>query len=405
MNAPNLLLGNVNFNEEVISSLKTSHVRKKSDYWGRYYTPKHIADLLIGTIGKIENANILDLGCGTGNLIYSALEKSINSTFLGVDIDPIAIKTLKDKNLANLNLITNDILELELQENFYDIALSNPPYTYYKLDFDYSQNVFLEKNLFKNLKIPSPFIFLDKMLKATKTNGVIAIILPNGILTNSKWILIRNHLLNEFTVSKIIELPPHTFSETETIAHIVIIKKIKPSTNYLINMKKINPCGSILEKKYRSSKLIDKNWTIETNFGNKKLLKDYILKLQRGVVNSKQIKSQGLNVFHTKDFNKNSTSIPLSFIVNRRQNGTFAKKGDILISRVGRNHFEKIAVVENDYIEISDSVILIRPKLNNKKFILKFLLSEEGKMQLKNSASGTSAKFITYEKILNLKVD
>ncbi|AZM39873.1 methyltransferase domain-containing protein [Acinetobacter baumannii] len=405
MNAPNFFTENATFVKEIISSLKNSNVRKRSDSLGRYYTPKHISDLLAKSLGKIENAKILDLGCGTGSLIESVLEISNDSRFFGVDIDSVAINILKEKNLFNLTIIKNDILNLNLESNSFDVSISNPPYTYYKLEDNFDHTFFSEAKFLKSYKIPSPFIFLDKMIKATKKNGTIGIILPNGILTNNKWRLIRNNLLKNLTIIEIIELPAHTFSETETVAHIVIMKNFKSISNYNIKMKKIFKNGFIQEYDNSASDLENKKWIIDEKDFNSDKLSNHVEKLQRGSVNSKEIKDNNLNVFHTKDFIKNDIKVPKSFIVKVREKGVFAKSGDILISRVGRNHFEKIAVVENNYIEISDSIILIRPKENSKDFLINFLTSQNGKNRLKNCASGTSAKFLTYENILNLKVN
>jgi len=67
------------------------------------------------------------------------------------------------------------------------------------------------------------------------------------------------------------------------------------------------------------------------------------------------------------------------------------KKGDI-----------KIKIVRNNFIQISDSIIVIRPVENHTNLIYNYLKSDFGQEQLKVQSQGTGAKYITHNHILDL---
>ncbi|NNJ55973.1 MAG: 23S rRNA (adenine(1618)-N(6))-methyltransferase RlmF [Bacteroidia bacterium] len=103
----------------------------------------HIADLLgkddNRRIPRGENVKCLDIGVGT-NCIYPIVGVcEYNWTFVGSDIDPIAIKSAK--NIIKANDILSDRISVRLQkdetaifngiinpEEHYDITISNPPF-------------------------------------------------------------------------------------------------------------------------------------------------------------------------------------------------------------------------------------------------------------------------------------
>jgi len=130
----------------------------------------------------------------------------------------------------------------------------------------------------------------------------------------------------------------------------------------------------------------------------------YINSISRGRESSKFIKDNpSYKIFHTTDFgDSNNKYIPNQFAVKKPTLCNFAKKGDILIARVGRDFYKKIKIVRNNFIQISDSIIVIRPVENHTNLIYNYLKSDFGQEQLKVQSQGTGAKYITHNHILDL---
>ncbi len=384
------------------------HSRKFSDILGRYYTPITIAEILCEKLGVFENCSVLDLGCGSGNLIIGSLKYWNNCNYHAYDIDIKAINILKSLCLENIHFYNVDIVNENIDNKYFDIAITNPPYIYLskeKISASLDKNTQLENEIFKLNKIPVPLIFLTKALKSVKTDGDIGIILPNGILTNQKYQTIRNILINSYQVTSIIRLEPYAFDKTETYAHILIIKNTKPLTEYNINFYLLKDY-KLVDHQLKSNQEIDNRLDFRKGDVIRSELKlgKYINSISRGRESSKFIKDNpSYKIFHTTDFgDSNNKYIPNQFAVKKPTLCNFAKKGDILIARVGRDFYKKIKIVRNNFIQISDSIIVIRPVENHTNLIYNYLKSDFGQEQLKVQSQGTGAKYITHNHILDL---
>lgn len=71
-----------------------------------------------------NNSKVVDIGCGTGELIRK-IAKNKKGIFLGVDLSAPMIKIAKSKSMgiANLNFDIMNALNLELETNSFDFAL------------------------------------------------------------------------------------------------------------------------------------------------------------------------------------------------------------------------------------------------------------------------------------------
>lgn len=382
--------------------------RKFSDKLGRYYTPISIAEILCKQLGDLNNCSVLDLGCGSGNLVIGSLKYWNNCKYHVYDIDIEALNQLKSLHLNNVYLNNVDIITANLNTNTFDVAITNPPYIYLskdKISSSLDKNTQLENEILKLNRIPVPLIFLTKALNALKINGKIGIILPDGILTNKKYESIRKVLINSYQIDSIIKLEPYVFKKTETHAHILIIKNLKPTKEYSINFYLLKN-NNLISHKTKSSLSASQRLDFTENNENKNAvnLGKFIHSISRGNVSSKFIKDNPTcKVFHTTDFEKNNSKyISDEFNVKNPNLHNFAQRGDILIARVGRNFHKKIKIVHKDFVQISDCIIAIRPIKNHTKFIYNYLKSEFGQEQLKVNAQGTGAKYITHSQILNL---
>lgn len=384
--------------------------RKYSDKLGRYYTPISIAEILCSQMGTYKNSLVLDLGCGSGNLILGALKNWVDCHYHAYDIDIQALNQLKIHSLKNVYLYNLDIVNQNTSYKNFDIAISNPPYVYLskeKVLNNLDKNTELENEILKLNKIPAPLIFLTKAIRNVKKNGKIGIILPNGILTNQKYQSIRKILISTYHIESIIQLEPYVFEKTETHAHILILNNIKPPHEYNLNFYLLKN-NDLINHKIKSSLQISSrlDFFSSSTDENVKKLGDFISSISRGRQSSKYIKDNpSCKIFHTTDFEQGTEKYANThFAVKKLTSSNYAQKGDILIARVGRDFHKKIKIVQDNFIEISDSVIAIRPIKNHTDFIYNYLTSNDGQNQLKINSQGTGAKYITHSQILNLPI-
>lgn len=384
--------------------------RKYSDKLGRYYTPIAVAEILCSQMGVFKNSLVLDLGCGTGNLILGSLKYWIDCQYHAYDIDNQALDQLANHNIKNVKSYNLDIVNLSTKLLNFDIAISNPPYIYLskeKLLNNLDKNTELENEILKLNKIPAPLIFLTKAIRNVKKNGKIGIILPNGILTNQIYKSIRKILINSYHIESLIQLEPYVFEKTETHAHILIIKNSIPPHEYNLNFYSLKNNNLANHEIKSNSQVLNRlDFFPNTNYEYGHKLGDFISSISRGRKSSKYIKSNPTcKIFHTTDFDKsNGKYISSVFTVKKPTSSNFAQKGDILIARVGRNFQKKVKIVQDNFIEISDSVIAIKPIKNHTDFIYRYLKSEFGQNQLSINSQGTGAKYITHSQIQNLPI-
>jgi ubiquinone/menaquinone biosynthesis C-methylase UbiE len=94
-------------------------------------------NLLSRVLSKTEltkNSNVLDLGCGTGNLCQALLEQAPEAHVEGVDWSASMLKRARNKlkNYSNVNLIQGNIipyLQSAKSNHYTDVILVNAVYT------------------------------------------------------------------------------------------------------------------------------------------------------------------------------------------------------------------------------------------------------------------------------------
>ena len=147
---------------------------------------------------------------------------------------------------GHTNIITNDglknnrILEIEnrnlnFQDGTFDLIMTNPPFgSTIKADEVgyYKEYELFEKNLgFTEIKDriaddnnknkwrasqSTEVLFLERCYKyLTEENGYLAIVVPDGILTNSSSQYVRDWLIEKFRILAVVSLPQHTFAHVK----------------------------------------------------------------------------------------------------------------------------------------------------------------------------------------------
>ncbi|MDD3007919.1 MAG: N-6 DNA methylase [Arcobacter sp.] len=209
------------------------------------------------------NLKILDPACGSGAFLNQALEYLIKEhkqlqndlalmgdlfssytveesvlehNLYGVDINEDAVEIARlslwlrtaqrGRALTNLNdkiVCANSLIEMPFEENSFDVVIGNPPYVVLNPELLKDYN-FVKGNY--NTYIA----FVEKSLKLLKEERYLGFIIPNTWFSGDNYLDFRNHIINEFSLDEIIQLPYDIF-EAYIDTSIVLVSKNK-NTDY-----------------------------------------------------------------------------------------------------------------------------------------------------------------------------
>ncbi|MFM9975596.1 MAG: type I restriction-modification system subunit M, partial [Beijerinckiaceae bacterium] len=229
---------------------------------GEFYTPQFVSDILsqIVTLDGQEPAtgqrahmdSLMDFACGSGSLLLN----------VGQRMGPHGIgkifgqeKNITTYNLARMNMLLHGVKDTEfeifhgdtlindwdmLRETNpakmprFDAVVANPPFSY-RWD---PNDTLAEDMRFKNYglapKSAADFAFLLHGFHYLKDDGVMAIILPHGVLfRGGKESEIRAKLLKDGHIDTVIGLPANLFYSTGIPVCILVLKKCKKPDDVL----------------------------------------------------------------------------------------------------------------------------------------------------------------------------
>ncbi|MBG9942316.1 N-6 DNA methylase [Brevibacillus formosus] len=199
------------------------------DKFKQYFTSNKLAQILVENVQNfVDPEHIIDLSVGSGELLLACNEVWESAKLFGIDIDNQVVNYIRNLYPEKIIIKESDALDLEYSHDFsefysvlakggFDLCVANPPFdSYYKIIIGT-----------KTLMVPLEFLFLKKYIEVCKENGFIAIILPNGLLTNDTHKHLRDWILSKVSVKKIISLPFKAFPEVNAKTEILILEKKK----------------------------------------------------------------------------------------------------------------------------------------------------------------------------------
>jgi type I restriction enzyme M protein len=229
---------------------------------GEFYTPQPISTILsaIVTLDGQEPAtgqrahldSVLDFACGSGSLLLNVRHRMGPH---GIGKIHGQEKNITTYNLARMNMLLHGVKDSEfeifhgdtllnewdaLRETNpakmpkFDAVVANPPFSY---RWDPSESL-SEDMRFKNYglapKSAADFAFLLHGFHFLKQDGVMAIILPHGVLFRSgAEARIRTKLLLDGHIDTVIGLPANLFFSTGIPVCILVLKKCKKPDDVL----------------------------------------------------------------------------------------------------------------------------------------------------------------------------
>ena len=229
---------------------------------GEFYTPQRISDILSAIVtldsqepntGKRTHlASVMDFACGSGSLLLN-VRKRMGPHGIGRILGQE--KNITTYNLARMNMLLHGVKDSEFEIHHgdtltndwdmlretnpakkpkFDAVVANPPFSYrWTPDEAVGEDV-RYKNYGLAPKSAADFAFLLHGLHYLKDDGVMAIILPHGVLfRGGAEARIRKKLLDDGHIDTVIGLPANLFYSTGIPVCILVLKKCKKPDDVL----------------------------------------------------------------------------------------------------------------------------------------------------------------------------
>ncbi|GAB2178310.1 type I restriction-modification system subunit M [Dongia sp. agr-C8] len=237
---------------------------------GEFYTPQQISGILsaivtldsqepkTGTKKRLES--VMDFACGSGSLLLNVRKRMKEA---GGTIGKIfgQEKNITTYNLARMNMLLHGVKDTEFlifhgdtllndwdilrelnpaKKPLFDAIVANPPFSYRWSPTESMGDDVRFKNYGLAPKSAADFAFLLHGFHFLKDEGVMAIILPHGVLfRGGAEADIRTKLLKDGHIDTVIGLPANLFYSTGIPVCILVLKKCKKPDDVLF----INAAG------------------------------------------------------------------------------------------------------------------------------------------------------------------
>ncbi|MDJ0531799.1 MAG: N-6 DNA methylase [Xenococcaceae cyanobacterium MO_207.B15] len=240
----------------------------KGDF-GQYFTPREVIEFAVAMMQPTHEDMVLDPACGSGGFLLHALdairreaseyyEEDSKEHFkhwhdfaekrlFGIDINEEITRVAKMNMIlhddGHTNVIGCDALEpiknitehnRGFKENSFTLVLTNPPFGSmvkasekpdgYLSGYEMAHISYKAKKTTKSSpksgkkavktrsSVKTEILFCERVYDFLKSNGRAAIILPDGILTNSSLQGVRDWLLDKFQLLAVVSLPQTAFA-------------------------------------------------------------------------------------------------------------------------------------------------------------------------------------------------
>lgn len=237
--------------------------------FGQYFTPREIVKFIVDVLPITNESKVLDTSCGSGGFLLYALNKVreqateyypnykndtrqygkwftywhdfAEKNLFGIEINEQISRAAKMNMIihddGHTNVITSDGLVSDadiksrtgnngFEYETFDFIITNPPFgsTIRQTEQAYLKTYMLGKKEEDWLAVrsrtgddtrdgqQSEVLFIEQDYHFLKENGILAIVLPDGILTNSSMQFVRTQIEDWFRIVAVVSMPQTAFT-------------------------------------------------------------------------------------------------------------------------------------------------------------------------------------------------
>lgn len=288
--------------------------------FGQFFTPRNIVKFIVDVLPIENTSRVLDTSCGSGGFLLYALDKVraqaseyydetsvehykhwhdfAEKNLFGIEINEQIARTAKMNMIihddGHTNVIASDGLlpsedmikkngNKEFKYDSFDYIITNPPFgssvkqteraymKQYRMAIKDADWLDVKKQGAKNRANQSTEVmFIEQCHKFLKPGGYLAIVIPDGILTNSSLQYVRDQIEDWYRIVAVVSMPQDAFAHTGAAvkSSVMFLRKLSSKRSDAIKAKKVSVQDKILKDQKFEKKVAD--WEME----NKKILKD-----------------------------------------------------------------------------------------------------------------------------------
>lgn len=228
---------------------------------GEFFTPRNVVEFMVEAVSPKIGEKIVDPFCGTGGFLIYAFEIISEKIKLNEFSDDEKRKwkqVLSDESLfgtdwkyrtaqaCKMNMIVhgdgkNGVLQADgfknikgiIEDNKFDICLTNPPYGAKETDEELLTNFELGNGRNRQSR---EILAIERCIKLVKKGtGIIALILPDGILNGDKNFYVREFIHRETDILGVVGINKETFEgyNTSVKTSILFLRRKKDPSDEL----------------------------------------------------------------------------------------------------------------------------------------------------------------------------